>query len=83
MGKESESERNKSSMELVLPCNKTTKEKTKRKRKEEEIQNKLETGIKMARNTYLSVITLNISGLNARIKGHRVADCIKKQESQI
>ena len=34
----------------------------------------------MAANTYLPVINLNISGLNAPYKRHRVADWIKKQE---
>ena len=34
----------------------------------------------MAINTYLSVITLNINGLKAPIKRHRVEDWIKKQE---
>ena len=31
-------------------------------------------------NAYLPIITLNDNGLNALIKRHRVADCIKKQE---
>ena len=34
-------------------------------------------------NTYLSVITLIVNGLNAPIKRHRVADWIKKQEPTI
>ena len=34
----------------------------------------------MAIDTYLSIITLNVNGLNAQIKIHRVADCIKKQK---
>ena len=33
----------------------------------------------MAMNTYLSMITLNINGLNVPIKRHRVADWIKKK----
>ena len=43
----------------------------------------------MAINTYLSIITLNVNGLNAPIKRHRVADWIKKpsicclQETQL
>ena len=37
----------------------------------------------MAINTYLSIITLNVNGLNAPIKRHRVADWIKKQKSTI
>ena len=34
----------------------------------------------MAINTYLSILTLNVNGLNARIKTHRVVRWIKKQE---
>ena len=37
----------------------------------------------MAINTYISIITLNINGLNAPIKRHRVADWIKKQKPSI
>ena len=37
----------------------------------------------MAINAYLSKITLNINGLNALIKRHRVADWIKKPEPTI
>ena len=37
----------------------------------------------MAINTYLSIITLNVNGMNALIKRHRVADCIKKQKPSI
>ena len=39
------------------------------------------TRLKMAINKYLSVITLNINGLNAPIKRHRVADWDKKAKS--
>ena len=35
---------------------------------------------KMAISTYLSVITLNVSGLNCPIKRHRVTEWIKKQD---
>ena len=35
----------------------------------------------MAVSTYLSIITLNVNGLNAPIKRHRVEDCIIKQEA--
>ena len=37
----------------------------------------------MAINTCLSIITLNGNGLNAPIKRHRVAHCIKKQQPSI
>ena len=37
----------------------------------------------MAVNNHLSIITLNVNGLNAPIKRHRVADWIKKQKPSI
>ena len=37
----------------------------------------------MALNSYLSLVTLNINGLNAPIKRHRVSDWIKKQDPSI
>ena len=37
----------------------------------------------MALNKYLSIITLNVNGLNAPIKGHRVAEWIRKHEPHI
>ena len=37
----------------------------------------------MAINTYLKIITLNINGLNAPVKRHRVADWIRKQKPSI
>ena len=45
----------------------------------QERQNKF----KVAINRYLSIITLNVNGLNAEIKRHRVSDRIKKQELTI
>ena len=38
---------------------------------------------KMVKNKHLSIITLNINGLNAPIKRHRVADWIKMQKPSI
>ena len=38
---------------------------------------------KMAINNHLSIITLNVNGLNTPIKTHRVADWIKKQKPSI
>ena len=38
------------------------------------------TRFKMSINMYLSKITLNVNGLNAPIKRHRVANGINKQE---
>ena len=33
-------------------------------------------------NTYLSIITLNVNGLNAPIKRHRVAEWIKRKKEK-
>ena len=41
------------------------------------------TRFKMAINNHLSIITLNVNGLNAPIKRHRVAEWIKKQKPSI
>ena len=49
--------------------------------KKEETQNPLEKGFKIAMNMYLSIITLNVSGLNAPIKRHRVADWKEKSKN--
>ena len=37
----------------------------------------------MTINTYLPIITLNVNGLNAPIKRHRVAEWIKKHDPPI
>ena len=37
----------------------------------------------MAINSYLSVLTLNINGLNAPIKRHKVTEWIRKQDPSI
>ena len=37
----------------------------------------------MAMNKSLSIITLNINGLNAPIKRHRIAEWIRKQDTHI
>ena len=38
------------------------------------------TDITMTLNPYLSIITLNVNGLNARTKRHRVSEWIKKKK---
>lgn len=44
----------------------------------------LENKDKMAiENPHVSIITLNINGLNSLIKSHRVADWIKKQNPTV
>ena len=55
-------------MEIIQPKN------------EEKHRINWKTRFKMAINTYLSIITLNVNGLNAPIKRHRVADWIKKEK---
>ena len=37
----------------------------------------------MAKNDYLSIITLNVNGLNAPIKRHRIAEWIRKDDPHI
>ena len=37
----------------------------------------------MAMNKYLSIITLNVNGLNAPIKRHRTAEWIRKHDPHI
>ena len=37
----------------------------------------------MTLNSYLSIVTLNVNGLNDPTKRHRVSDWIKKQEPSI
>ena len=41
------------------------------------------TNITMTLNSYLSIITLNVNGLNAPTKRHRVSEWIKKQDLSI
>ena len=55
------------------------------KKTKEEKRNRInwKTRFKMSINTYLSIITLNVNGLNAPIKRHRVADWIKNQKPSI
>ena len=38
---------------------------------------------KVAMNKYLSIITLNVNGLNALMKRHRVAEWIRKHDPHI
>ena len=37
----------------------------------------------MAMNNYLSIITLNVNGLNAPIKRHRIAEWIRRHDPHI
>ena len=48
--------------------------------KERTYNNKSNTIKKMVIGTYLSITTLNVNGLNAPTKRHRLAEWIQKQE---
>ena len=52
-------------------------------KKENTYNNKRKTFKKMGIRTYMSIITLNVNGLNAPTKRHRLAEWIQKQDSYI
>ena len=51
--------------------------------KKKDLQNQPQTIKKMAIGTYISIITLNINGLNAPTKRHRLVEWIQKQDPYI
>ena len=53
------------------------------KEEERNHKNNLQTMKKMAISTYLSVITLNVNGLNTPVKRHRVPEWIQKQDPYV
>ena len=53
------------------------------KEKEKTYNNKPKTIKKMIIGTYISVTTLNVNGLNAPTKRHRLAEWIQKQDPYI
>ena len=55
----------------------------KKKRRKDKPGINWKTRFKMAINTYLSILPLNVNGLNGPIKRLRVADWIKKQKHSI
>ena len=55
----------------------------KHKRRKKTYKNKPKTIKKMVLGTYISIITLNVSGLNAPTKRHRLAEWIQKQDPYI
>ena len=59
-----------------------TREENKRGRKKT-CKNKSKTINKMVIRTYISIITLNVTGLNAPTKGHGLAEWIQKQHLYI
>ena len=52
-------------------------------RNKKELQNTQNTINKMATSTYLSIITLNVSRLNAPFKRHKVAEWVEIQDPYI
>jgi len=55
----------------------------KKERKREDHRVNWKARLKMAISKHLSIITLNVNGLNATIKSHRGAEWIKKQKHSI
>ena len=51
--------------------------------KKKDLQNQLQTIKKMAIGTYISIITVNVNGLNAPTKRHSLAEGIQKQDPYI
>ena len=52
------------------------------KKKSEREEHRYKWG-KMAMNKYLSIITLNVNGLNDPIKRHRIVEWIRKHDPHI
>ena len=52
-------------------------------KKKKDLQNQPQTIKKMAIGTHISIITLNVNGLNAPTKRHRLAEQIQKQDPYI
>ena len=52
-------------------------------REEKNLKNKPQTIQKIAIGTYISIITLNVNGLNAPTRKHRLAEWIQKQDPYI
>ena len=49
-------------------------------REEKDLQNQPQAIKKMAIGTYISIISLNVNGLNVPMKRHRLAEWIQKQD---
>ena len=60
-----------------MKINKETQE------KEKTYNNKLKTIKKMVMGTYITITTLNVNGLNAPTKRHRLAEWLQKQDPYI
>ena len=48
--------------------------------KKKDLQNQHQTIKKMAIGTYISIITLNVNGLNAPTKRHRLVEWMQQQD---
>ena len=59
---------------------KSQKKSTEEERNLKNYKNKSKTINKMAIRTYISIIILNVNGINAPIKRHRAAEWIQKQD---
>ena len=66
-------------LKLVI---KSQEKRTKEEGKKKNLQKLIENN-KIAIRTYISVITLNVNGLNAPTKRHRLAEWIQKQDPYI
>ena len=53
------------------------------KRRKKDLQNQPQTTNKMAIGTYISIITLNVSGLSASTQRHRLTEWREKQDPYI
>ena len=62
---------------------KPEEERTRAEGKKKEQQKKSKAINKMAIRTYIPIITLNVNGLNAPTKGHRLPEWIQKQDPYI
>ena len=52
-------------------------------KKKKDLQSQPQTIKKMTIGTYVSIITLNVSGLNSPTKGHRLVEWTQKQDPYI
>ena len=71
----------KSVLQEILKVQREPKSNKDQKETETIYTNSYFTGNTMPLNTYPSIITLNVSGLNVPIKRHKVSEWIKKQDS--
>jgi len=65
-------------MEIIKP----PKEKEKKKRRKKKLRINQKTRLKMAINTYVSIIILNVNGLSTPVQRHRVAAWTKNKRQQ-